>query len=141
MYYGVGKSSNSLDAVDADHQGVPNTQLVKENAHVAKIYSSRSVAEQNSLGLAWSLFMEDRFADLRHSICLSPDEFKRFRALVVNSVLATDIVDKELKELRNKRWDVAFKRTENSIGSGEDTVEKCNAHDDVNRKATIVIEQ
>jgi hypothetical protein len=43
--------------------------------------------------------------------------------------MATDIMDKELKTLRNSRWDRAF--SENPTG---------NARDAVNRKATIVIE-
>lgn len=42
--------------------------------------------------------------------------------------MATDIVDKDLKNLRNARWDKAFKDV-------EEDPEK-----DVNRKATIVIE-
>lgn len=41
--------------------------------------------------------------------------------------MATDIVDKDLKGLRNARWDKAFKDVEED----EDT--------DVNRKATIVV--
>ena len=41
--------------------------------------------------------------------------------------MATDIVDKDLKGLRNARWDKAFKGVEED----EDT--------DVNRKATIVV--
>jgi len=32
---------------DVDHQGVPNSQLVKENAYIASVYKNRSVAEQN----------------------------------------------------------------------------------------------
>ena len=46
------------------------------------------------------------------------------------SVMSTDIVDKELKELRNARWSKAFAETD-----GEE-----NRRDNVNRKATIVIE-
>jgi hypothetical protein len=55
----------------------------------------------------------------------------RFLMLVVNSVMATDIMDKDLKALRNGRWEKAF-----SEGSrlGE-SMEVNN-----NRKATIVIE-
>lgn len=44
--------------------------------------------------------------------------------------MATDICDKELKELRNARWEKAFK--------GVDAKE--SEHDTQNRKATIVIE-
>lgn len=53
----------------------------------------------------------------------------RFRQLVINSVLATDIVDKELKGLRNRRWEVAF----------SEAMEE-SPRDNMNRKATIVIE-
>ena len=35
---------------DVDHSGVPNAQLIKENAEIAGYYNNRSVAEQNSLG-------------------------------------------------------------------------------------------
>ena len=34
---------------DVDHTGVPNAQLIKENADIADYYKNRSVAEQNSL--------------------------------------------------------------------------------------------
>lgn len=44
--------------------------------------------------------------------------------------MATDIVDKELKALRNKRWDTAFSQEQ----------EHKDLRDNVNRKATIVIE-
>jgi hypothetical protein len=57
------------------------------------------------------------------------EDFCRLRALVVNSVVATDIMDKELKFQRNARWDVAFSH------QNEET-----PLDSINRKATIVIE-
>ena len=47
--------------------------------------------------------------------------------------MATDIVDKELGALRKKRWETAF--SANSTVSTPDS-----ERDDVNRKATIVIE-
>lgn len=115
--------------------GVPNAQLVKEQAAVAKLYDNRSVAEQNSLVIAWNLFMGDRFANLRSCLCATPAELRRFRELAVNAVMATDIVDKDLKQLRNGRWDKAFKRSEGEEDEGDD-----GQRDGINRKATIVIE-
>jgi 3'5'-cyclic nucleotide phosphodiesterase len=47
-------------------------------------------------------------------------------------VMATDIMDGDLKQLRNKRWEKAF--SDDSIMSKEEK------KDNVNRKATIVIE-
>lgn len=114
---------------DADHPGVPNAQLVAEGNQLALFYKNQSVAEQNSVDLAWNLLMDDNFKNLRAAIYGTEDEMKRFRQLVVNSVMATDIVDKELKALRNARWEKAF--------SGKDVG---NEVDTVNRKATIVIE-
>ena len=115
---------------DADHPGVPNAQLVKEKAYTARLYDNKSVAEQNSVDACWDLLMDVNFHALRKTICVSEEEQKRFRHLVVNSVMATDIVDKELKALRNARRDKAF-----SQNTGEES-----QHDRVNRKATIVIE-
>ncbi|KAG7348833.1 family 3 adenylate cyclase [Nitzschia inconspicua] len=97
---------------DVDHSGVPNAQLVKEGAPVATLYNSKSVAEQNSFDIAWDLLMEPSYENLRSTIYVNETEFKRFRQLVVNSVMATDIVDKDLKALRNNRWDAAFDKTE-----------------------------
>jgi hypothetical protein len=114
-----------------DHTGVPNTRLIKENARIANLYKNKSVAEQNSVDLGWKLLMGNEYAAFRSSIFSNDTEFKRFRQLVVNSVMATDILDKELKQLRNGRWDKAFKDTL----EGED-----NPEDNINRKATIVIE-
>jgi hypothetical protein len=99
---------------DLDHPGVPNSQLVKEHAQIAATYRNKSVAEQNSIDLAWNMLMEPKYAELRATIYTDTVEMKRFRKLVVNSVMATDIADKALKELRNKRWEKAFSKDEDS---------------------------
>ena len=117
---------------DVDHAGVPNPTLIKENEKMGQLYNGRSVAEQNSLDLAWSMLMDERFRNLRGALFSSKSDFCRFRDLVINSVLATDIADKELKQLRNNRWQKAF---DPSSGIEEDV-----SRDAVNRKATIVIE-
>jgi class 3 adenylate cyclase len=116
---------------DVDHPGVPNAQLVKENVNIATAYHGKSVAEQNSVDLAWNLFMEEQFSDLRRTLCSTDEEMRRFRQLVVNSVMATDIMDSDLKTLRDGRWGKAFQESPNSLEPPSDTV---------NRKATIVIE-
>ena len=74
--------------------------------------------------------MEERYTDLRKLLYTTDDERQRFRELVVNSVMATDIFDPELKQMRNCRWDRAFK--------GESISE--SQKDSVDRKATIVYE-
>lgn len=74
---------------DLDHTGVPNAQLVRECSPLATVYTNRSVAEQNSLCLAWSLLFEKQFGELRTVICATEEEQSRFRQLVINSVMAT----------------------------------------------------
>eukprot|EP00980_Cylindrotheca_fusiformis_P005307 scaffold1136_cov146-Cylindrotheca_fusiformis.AAC.20 len=119
---------------DVDHPGVPNTQLVKENTRCAQIYK-KSVAEQKSVDIAWDMLMSDEYSALRACIYQTEDELRRFRQLVVNTVLATDIADRELQALRKARWETAFsKNTESAVGLSDDGV----ASED--RKATIVIE-
>ncbi|CAB9515791.1 Receptor-type guanylate cyclase gcy [Seminavis robusta] len=119
---------------DADHLGVSNAQLVKEGTDLAVKYKERSVAEQNSLDLSWELLMEPRFETFRSFVFSDSAELTRFRQLVVNSVMSTDIVDKDMKTLRNGRWDKAFKKGDNVDFKDESKT------DEVNRKATIVIE-
>ena len=117
---------------DVDHTGVPNTQLVKEGAHIASLYKNKSVAEQNSLDLAWDLLMDSNYRDLRKCIFANSSELHRFRQLVVNVVLATDIFDSDMKAIRNSRWEKAFHKDELQSPLSEE--------DDRNLKTTIVIE-
>ena len=81
------------------------------------------------MDMAWTMLMLDDFKELRYFMYKTTAELQRFRQLVVNAVLATDIMDKELKVLRNNRWEKAF--------SG-DVLEESYS-DKTNRKATIVV--
>ena len=114
---------------DVDHRGVPNNILSNEEPELAAVYHNKSVAEQNSVDIAWECLMDPRFAQLRKCIYGDSEaELKRFRVLLVNCVMSTDIFDKELSALRKARWQKAF-----SIPD-EDA-----ATEDINRKATIVV--
>ena len=75
-----------------DHTGVSNAQLVKEGVPLAKKYNDRSVAEQNSLDLSWSILMQPDYRDLRAYLFQTQEDLVRFRQLVVNAVMSTDIV-------------------------------------------------
>jgi hypothetical protein len=117
---------------DVDHRGLPNTELAKEDPELASIYHNKSIAEQHSIHVAWDLLMGEEYANLRHSIYRTEEEHDRFRRLVVNSVMATDIMDADLKRNRNARWDRAFTdRPQSVVESAKQTID---------RKATIVIE-
>jgi class 3 adenylate cyclase len=117
---------------DVDHQGVSNFQLGVEQPEMAKKYKNRGLAEQNSVDIAWEVLMQPEYRNLQQCIFTNEDELKRFRQLVVNLVMATDIFDKEFKILRNSRWDKAFHKDLAAPQLGE---EETFAF-----KATIVIE-
>jgi hypothetical protein len=77
------------------------------------------------------LLSSERYKELRHTIAATEQELLSFRQLVINIVMATDICDKQLKELRNNRWNRAF---------STDVSEEESQEHAVNRKATIVLE-
>lgn len=108
---------------------------MQEAAAIAELYKGKSVAEQNSVDKSWELLMEPQFKELRNAIYCNDAELTRFRSLLVNSVMATDIVDKQLKELRNARWDRAFRK-----GDFADHVDT-NERDAVNRKGEILVKR
>ncbi|XP_029105547.1 cGMP-inhibited 3',5'-cyclic phosphodiesterase A-like isoform X2 [Scleropages formosus] len=74
---------------DYDHPGRTNAFLVATNAPQAVLYNDRSVLENHHAASAWSLFMSrpeyNFLANLNHV------EFKRFRFLVIEAILATDL--------------------------------------------------
>jgi hypothetical protein len=64
---------------DVDHQGVPNAQLIKEEASVALTYKGKSVAEQNSVDVAWDLLMKPEFEQFRAALCCNDQDMRHFR--------------------------------------------------------------
>ena len=147
----------SASSLGSDHPGVSNAVLVAEEDPLATKFRKKSVAEQNSVALAWNALMDPELKDLRACIYTNEEEFLRFRQvtslhatpidtfltlhlrssfrqILVNVVLATDILDSELAALRRNRWDQAF------AGKGDDVHPKVENEKDINRKATIVLE-
>lgn len=111
---------------DIDHPGVPNNQLVQEDAYVARLYNNQSVTEQNSISVAWDLFMVPKYSQLHACLFADESDIRRFRQLVVNAVMATDIFDNDLKAMREARWQKAFRE-------GDDA-------DETDCKATIAVD-
>ena len=64
-------------------------KLIKEGNRLADVYKNRSVAEQNSVDLAWELLMDEGFKDLRAVIYTTESERHHFRQLLVQLVMAT----------------------------------------------------
>jgi hypothetical protein len=122
---------------DIDHSGVPNSRLLQEQDRLAQIYHGKSIAEQNSVDIAWGLLMDERFDALRMVIYSTVEDLKRFRQMMIHTVLATDIMDQELSKERKERWSATFGLDDDSTNSSAKNV---GVDNEVDRKATIVIE-
>ena len=72
-------------------------------SHLASLYFVK-----NSIDVAWDELMSPRFDTLRKFIFGTQGELLRFRQLIVNVVMATDIFDKEINDRRKERWARAF---------------------------------
>ncbi|EGW00574.1 cGMP-inhibited 3',5'-cyclic phosphodiesterase A [Cricetulus griseus] len=74
---------------DYDHPGRTNAFLVATSAPQAVLYNDRSVLENHHAAAAWNLFMSrpeyNFLGNLDHV------EFKHFRFLVIEAILATDL--------------------------------------------------
>jgi hypothetical protein len=85
------------------------TQLVKEDTPLARKYKNQSVPEQNLVDLAWKHLMDSKYDGLREAICPTEAERQQLKQLVVNIALATEIMDKGLKQQRDARWEKALR--------------------------------
>ena len=107
-----------------------NKQFSEERPLLGERYRNKSVAEQNSLDVAWDVLMDSHFREMREYIFETTEDLSRFRQVVVNTVLATDIFDPELNDLRKKRWLKAFAEQPNNSNGAEIN----------DARATVVIE-
>jgi hypothetical protein len=62
---------------------------------------------------------------------------KRFRQVLINAVMATDIADRAVIQARSKRWEKAFAT---SVDKEKVNGSKAMGREEMNRKATAVIE-
>ncbi|KAK3583959.1 hypothetical protein CHS0354_033754 [Potamilus streckersoni] len=74
---------------DYDHPGRTNAFLVATNAPQAILYNDRSVLENHHAAAAWNLLLCK--PDHNFLSGLDQAEFKRFRYLVIEAILATDL--------------------------------------------------
>jgi 3'5'-cyclic nucleotide phosphodiesterase len=105
---------------DVEHQGIPNRQLALEDDRLAVLYNDQSMAENWSLYVAFSELLQDEFRELRDGLFPPPptppagdepvtsSEYRRFRKLVVNLVLCTDLASPERTQIGKSKWKEAF---------------------------------
>lgn len=64
----------------------------------------RSIVDRSSVLMVYDLFMNNKFRDLRKSLCSTKSEFSRFWRTVQNLTLATDESGSSLSVDRDQRW-------------------------------------
>uniref|UniRef100_A0A7S4QHH6 Guanylate cyclase domain-containing protein n=1 Tax=Ditylum brightwellii TaxID=49249 RepID=A0A7S4QHH6_9STRA len=146
--YGIGLDPLAQFAIvfaalihDVDHTGIPNFELIKENADLGSQYKNRTVAEQNSIHIALSILMEPKFENLRLCIYTDEESKQRFRQLLINVVVATDIADRDRMGKEKARWERAFADVSSSEELWQNKSDEELAQIDVSLKATLVLEQ
>lgn len=118
---------------DMGHLGLTNKQLIRLQTPEAIKYEGRCVAEQHSILMSREIVMDPKFAELRS--CMfgnNPADISRYRKFLFNTVLATDICDKELRLMRQERWAKAFGAEQPECRPGN--------KEDCDRRATIVLD-
>jgi hypothetical protein len=129
---------------DVEHTGVSNRQLVLECDELALMYNDQSVAEQRSLAIAFSMLMKKGFETLRDVLFQDRKEYMRFRKIVIDLVLCTDIASPERVQIVKSKWKEAFgdkrpaptnnnlssniERQESSMSGDTHSVYKRNGH-------------
>lgn len=94
---------------------------MNENDPLAVLYNDESIAEQRSLFIAFDLFLSPDFTILRETILGGPIEdegaatYRRFRKIVIDLVLNTDIASPVRTQVSKSKWKEAFGDTFESI--------------------------
>lgn len=85
---------------DFEHTGTTNNFHVMSGTEVALLYNDRAVLENHHLSLAFRL-MKDEDSNVAQN--LSREEYREFRTLIIDMVLATDMSChfQQLKNMRN----------------------------------------
>ena len=121
---------------DLEHAGVPNSQLVEERAQVATLYNQTSIHEQASVDTAFEVFMDDKYSKLRSVLFTTEEEFYRFRQIVINGVMATDILNKRVMAKQGVRWGCLFRDAEEDASFSDYEPEN-----EADQKTSIVMER
>lgn len=93
---------------DVDHRGIPNRQLALEDEDLAMKFNDQSIAENNSLSIAFFELRKQKYDKLRNIIFPQRKDYRRFRLACINLVLSTDIASPERTQLGKSKWKEAF---------------------------------
>ncbi|XP_064646960.1 dual specificity calcium/calmodulin-dependent 3',5'-cyclic nucleotide phosphodiesterase 1A-like isoform X13 [Lineus longissimus] len=85
---------------DFEHTGTTNNFHISTGSEVALLYNDRAVLENHHISASFRILKEDEYNIVSN---LSRDEYKEFRSLVIDMVLATDMSYhfQQIKNMKN----------------------------------------
>jgi len=96
---------------DVGHKGIPNFILIKLGDELAETYNKTSIAEKNSLKIAFDILNEECFSSLRDKIYGSnPADATKFENIAQDTILCTDIFNANRMAISKERWEIAFSK-------------------------------
>ena len=79
-----------------------------EDDRLAILYNDQSIAENWSIYIGFSELLQDEYKELRETLFPAKEDYHRFRKIVINLVLNTDIASPERTQLSKSKWKEAF---------------------------------
>lgn len=94
---------------DVGHKGIPNFILIKLGDELAETYNKTSMAEKNSIQIAFAILNEEYFSPLRKKIYGSNSaDAAKFENIARDTILCTDIFNANRMAIAKDRWAIAF---------------------------------
>jgi len=94
---------------DVGHKGIPNFILIKLGDVLAEKYNNASIAEKNSIQIAFDILNEEYFSSLRKKIYGSNSaDAAKFENIARDTILCTDIFNANRMAIAKDRWEIAF---------------------------------
>lgn len=93
---------------DVDHAAISNTQRAITEPKLALQYNDQSLSENHSLFLAFQELLLPKYKNFYKALFPIEYDYQRFRMLVVDSVLSTDIASPERVQISKSKWKEAF---------------------------------
>ena len=125
--FGLGSDPLSLLALifaalihDVGHTGTSNLQRAEDEKELMDRYGDPSIHEYYSLHTAFDELLKDEYSELRSVMFVEADSYEKFRILVWDAVLSTDIANPARAEMAKIKYFDAFP----TAGLDEDTLDE-----------------
>jgi hypothetical protein len=93
---------------DANHLGCTNRQRIIEEPQLALLYNDQSLSEHHSLAIAFQELLNGNYTHLYRACFPTEPDYHRFRYLVIDSVLSTDIACPVRSQIAKSKYQETF---------------------------------